>query len=166
MSGYHIAQVNIGRILEELDHPVMAGFVNRLDEINALADRSPGFVWRLIVNEGNATYLRPFDDSRMLMNMSVWETVEQLRHFVYKTVHIELLRERHAWFEKLAGVYTALWWVPVGHIPGVDEASQRLAYLEAHGPSEFASTLQAVIPPSDDFQRAIDWTAFRQCAAQ
>ena len=104
MSHYHVAQVNIGRIVAELDDPVMAGFVNRLDEINALADSSPGFVWRLIESEGNATYLRPFEDDRMLMNMSVWETVEQLRHFVYKTLHIELLRERHAWFEKLAGV--------------------------------------------------------------
>lgn len=166
MSRYQIAQVNIGRILEELDKPVMAGFVNRLVEINALADASPGFVWRLIESAGNATYLRPFDDSRMLMNMSVWETVEQLRHFVYKTVHIELLRERHAWFEKLAGVYTAVWWVPEGHIPSVDEARQRLAYLEAHGPSEFAFTFQAVVEPSDEFQRAIDWTAFRPCTAQ
>ncbi len=86
--------------MEELSHPVMAGFVNRLDEINALADGSPGFVWRLIVNEGNATYLRPVDNNRMLMNMSVCETVEPLRHFVCKTVHIELLREPHAWFEK------------------------------------------------------------------
>jgi hypothetical protein len=166
MSRFQIAQVNIGRIVAELNDPVMAGFVNRLDEINALADGSPGFVWRLIVNDGNATYLRPFDDNWMLMNMSVWETVEQLRHFVYKTVHIELLRERHAWFEKLAGVYTALWWVPEGHIPGVDEAKQRLAHLEAHGPSEFAFTFQAVVPPSADSQSAIDWTAFRPCAVQ
>jgi hypothetical protein len=165
MGGYHIAQVNIGRIVAELTDPAMAGFVNRLDEINALADESLGFVWRLIESEGNATYLRPFDDDRMLLNMSVWETVEQLRHFVYKTVHIELLRERQSWFEKLAGVYTALWWVPEGHIPGVDEAKQRLAYLEAHGPSEFAFTFQAVVSPSDEFQRTIDWSAFRPCAA-
>jgi hypothetical protein len=165
MGGYHVAQVNIGRIVEELSHPVMAGFVNRLEEINALADGSPGFVWRLIESEGNATYLRPFDDNRMLMNMSVWKTVEQLRHFVYKTVHIELLRERHAWFEKLAGVYTALWWVPAGHIPSVDEAKQRLAHLETHGPSEFAFTFQTVIPASEAFQRSIEWSVFRPCAA-
>ena len=81
-------------------------------------------------------------------------------------MHIELLRERHAWFEKLAGVYTALWWVPEGHIPSVDEARQRLGYLEALGPSEFAFTSQAIIPHRDDFQRAIDWTAFRQCASE
>ena len=165
MGGYRIAQVNIGRLVEELSHPVMAGFVNRLDEINALADGSPGFVWRLIGGEGNATYLRPFDDNRMLMNMSVWATVEHLQHFVYKTMHVELLRGRHAWFEKLAGVYTALWWVPKDHIPSVDEAKQRLAHLEAHGRSEFAFTFQSIIAPSDEFQRAIDWTAFRPCAA-
>jgi hypothetical protein len=122
-------------------------------------------VWRLIESEGNATYLRPFDDNRMLMNMSVWKTVEQLRHFVYKTVHIELLRERHAWFEKLVGVYTALWWVPAGHIPSVDEAKQRLAHLETHGPSEFAFTFQTVIPASEAFQRSIEWSVFRPCAA-
>ena len=165
MNRYHIAQVNIGRILAELDDPVMAGFVNRLDEINALADVSPGFVWRLIVEDGNATYLRPFGDPRMLLNMSVWETAEQLRNFVYKTVHIELLRERHAWFEKLAGVYTALWWVPNGHIPSVDEAKRRLERLEAHGPTEFAFTFQTIISPSEEFQKGIDWASFRPCPA-
>jgi hypothetical protein len=165
MNGYHIAQVNIGRILAELDDPVMAGFVNRLDEINALADASPGFVWRLIVNDGNATYLRPFGDPQMLLNMSVWETAEQLRHFIYKTMHVELLRERHAWFEKLAGVYTALWWVPVGHIPSVDEAKQRLRYLETNGATEFAFTFQAIIAPSEEFQLGIDWASFRPCPA-
>jgi hypothetical protein len=165
MSKYQIAQVNIGRILAELDDPVMAGFVNRLDEINALADASPGFVWRLIVEDGNATYLRPFGDPRMLLNMSVWETAEQLRNFVYKTMHVELLRERHAWFEKLAGVYTALWWVPAEHIPSVDEAKRRLEHLEAHGPTEFAFTFQTIVAPSAEFQGGIDWASFRPCPA-
>lgn len=165
MSGYHIAQVNIGRIVAELDDPVMSGFVNRLDEINALADASPGFVWRLIVNDGNATYLRPFEDPRTLMNMSVWKTAEQLRHFVFKTMHVELLRERHAWFEKFAGTYTALWWVPAGHIPSVDEAKRRLAHLETNGPTEFAFTFQSVVSPSEDFQNSIDWASFRPCSA-
>jgi len=165
MSGYHIAQVNIGRIFAQLDDPIMSGFVNRLDEINALADLSPGFVWRLIVNDGNATYLRPFGDPRMLLNMSVWKTVEQLRQYVYQTAHVELLRQRHAWFEKLAGVYTALWWVPAGHIPSVDEAKQRLAHLETHGPTEFAFTFQSVVAPSEDFQQGIDWASFRPCPA-
>ena len=85
MSQFHIAQVNIGRIRAELNDPIMSGFVERLEEINSLADSAPGFVWRLQTSEGNATYLRPFADERTLLNMSVWETVESLRHFVFKT---------------------------------------------------------------------------------
>ena len=165
MADFHIAQVNIGRIRAELNDPVMAGFVNRLDEINALADGSPGFVWRLQEAQGNATYLRPFADERMLLNMSVWESVETLRHYVFKTAHVELLRQRQAWFEKLAGTYTALWWVPAGHIPGIDEAKQRLAHLEAHGPTQFAFTFTQVFEVEEAFQRGIDWDAFRPCAA-
>jgi len=162
---YNVAQVNIGRIRAELIEPVMAGFVNRLEEVNALADSSPGFVWRLIVNAGNATYLRPFDDPWMLLNMSVWESVEDLRRFVYETSHRELLRQRHAWFEKLTDVYAALWWVPVAHIPSVDEAKQRLAHLGKHGPTQFAFTFKTVVQPDEQFQQAIDWEAFLRCPA-
>ncbi|MGB2603304.1 MAG: DUF3291 domain-containing protein [Terracidiphilus sp.] len=165
MTKYQIAQVNIGRIKGQLDDPLMAGFVTRLDEINALADRSPGFVWRLQTPEGNATYLRPYDDDRMLLNMSVWETIEDLQHYVYRTAHAELLRQRHQWFEKLAAVYAALWWVPVSHIPGIDEAKKRLAHLDAHGPTQFAFTFKTQFPPDEEFQRRIDWSAFRPCTA-
>jgi hypothetical protein len=165
MSSFHIAQVNIGRIRAELDDPIMAGFVNRLEEINALADSSPGFVWRLQESTGNATYLRPYDDNQILLNMSVWETVEALRHYVFKTAHAEMLRQRQAWFEKFAGVYTALWWVPAGHIPGIDEAKKRLTHLEAHGPTQFAFTFKTVPPPDEDFQQRIDWAAFEPCPA-
>jgi hypothetical protein len=142
MNSLHIAQVNIGRIKGPMDGPVMAGFVARLDEINALADGSPGFVWRLQTSEGNATDLRPYDDDRILVNMSVWESIEQLKHYVYKTAHAELLRGRQDWFEKFSGVYTALWWIPKGHVPSVDEAKERLAHLDAHGPAPFAFTFQ------------------------
>ena len=165
MAKFHIAQVNIGRIRAELDDPVMAGFVNRLDEINALADCSPGFVWRLKESSGNATYLRPFADERMLLNMSVWESVESLRHYVYKTVHVELLRQRAAWFEKFAGVFAALWWVPAGHIPGIDEAKKRLTHLELHGPTQFAFPFTQVFEPEEEFQRGIDWGSFEPCPA-
>ena len=165
MALYNIAQVNIGRIRAELNDPMMAGFVNRLDEINALADGSPGFVWRLVVSDGNATYLRPFEDQRMLLNMSVWESVEQLRQFVYQTAHVELVRQRHAWFEKLTEVYTALWWVPIGHIPSADEAKRRLAHLDSHGPTQFAFTFQAVFQADEKFQQGIDWGSFRPCPA-
>ncbi len=151
MTGYHIAQVNIARMKAPLDHPVMAGFVARLEEINALADGSPGFVWRLQTSEGNATYLRPYDDDRILFNLSVWETTEALRDYVYRTAHGDLFRQRHAWFEKFAGACVALWWVPAGHIPGIDEAKKRLAYLDAHGPTQFAFTFKANRCPAVEF---------------
>jgi hypothetical protein len=166
MSQYHIAQINIGRIKAPLDDPSMAGFMNRLDELNALADRSHGFVWRLQTGEGNATYFRPYEhDDRILLNMSVWEDIETLQHYVYHTMHAELLRQRHDWFDKFAGPYMALWWVPVGHRPSIDEAKKRIAYLEAHGPSEFAFTFKTTFPPNEDFQRGIDWSAFLPCPA-
>jgi hypothetical protein len=163
--GYHIAQVNIGRIKGPIDGPVMAGFVARLDEVNALADISPGFVWRLQTSAGNATYLRPYDDDRILVNMSVWQTVDALKDYVYRTVHAQLLRQRQEWFENFAGSYMALWWVPAGHLPGVDEAKKRLAYLENHGPTEFAFTFKKVFQPDEQFQRAIDWSSFEPCPA-
>lgn len=166
MANYHIAQVNIGRVKAPIDDPRMAGFVARLDELNALADRSPGFVWRLQTSAGNATYFRPYPhDDRILMNMSVWETIEALRHYVYKTSHAELLRQREAWFENFVGVYMALWWVPAGHRPGIDEATKRLAHLEKYGPSEFAFTFKTTFQPNEQFQRTIDWSSFRPCPA-
>jgi hypothetical protein len=165
MPSYHIAQVNIGRIRAELDDPIMAGFVNRLEEINALADASPGFVWRLQTNEGNATYFRPYGDERTLLNMSVWRDVASLRHYVYQTAHRELLRQRHAWFERFEGSYTALWWVPVGHIPGIDEAKRRIAHLDMHGPKQFAFTFKSVFEPDEEFQQGIDWSSFQPCPA-
>jgi hypothetical protein len=165
MAHYHIAQVNIGHIRAPLDDPLMAGFVTKLDEINALADASPGFVWRLQTPEGNATYLRPYDDDRILLNMSVWETIPALRHYVYETAHAKLLGQRHAWFEKFAGAYVALWWVPAGHIPGIDEAKKRLAHLDEHGPTQFAFTFKAIFQPDEEFQRGIDWPSFQPCPA-
>jgi hypothetical protein len=165
VANYHIAQVNIGRVKGPLEDPVMAGFVARLEEINALADGSPGFVWRLQTSAGNATYFRPYDDDRLLLNVSVWETVDALKSYVYHTAHAELLRQRHAWFEKFAGAYAALWWVPAGHIPGIDEAKKRLAHLDAHGPTQFAFTFKSVFQPDEEFQQGIDWSSFEPCPA-
>ncbi len=166
MTNYHLAQVNIGRIKAPLDDPTIAGFMNRLDELNALADRSPGFVWRLQTGEGNATYFRPYDhDDRILLNMSVWENIETLKHYVYRTMHAELLRQRHDWFEKFEGTYTALWWVPQGHRPSIDEAKKRIAHLDEHGPTEFAFTFKSIFPPNEEFQKGIDWSAFQPCPA-
>ncbi len=165
MNSYHVAQVNIGRIRAQLDDPIMTGFVQRLEEINALADASPGFVWRLQTGEGNATYLRPFEDERLLLNMSVWESVESLRQYVFHGSHRALLRQRHEWFEKFEGAYSALWWVPAGHIPGIDEAKRRIAHLDAYGPTEFSFIFQSVFPVDEGFQRSIDWSSFQPCTA-
>jgi Domain of unknown function (DUF3291) len=143
----HLAQVNIGRTRAPLDDPTMAGFVARLDEINALADRSPGFVWRLQGAEGNATYLQPYEDDRILFNMSVWKSLDDLRSYVYHTAHAELLRQRQDWFEKFDNAILALWWVPVGHVPSVPEAKDRLQRLATEGPTPLAFTFRSPFPP-------------------
>jgi hypothetical protein len=148
-----------------LDEPLMAGFVARLDEINALADNSPGFVWRLKTSEGNATYLHPYEDDRILFNMSVWDAVEALRRYVYRTAHVELFRQRQDWFDKPGAANVALWWVPAGHVPSIDEAIKRLACLDSHGPTQFAFTFKTTFEPDQEFQRGIDWSSFQPCPA-
>ena len=140
----HLAQLNIGRIRYETDDPRMADFMNNLERVNAIAERSPGFVWRYKDDSGNATSTRPFADPRMLVNMSVWESVEALEKFAWQTVHTRFYARKHEWFEKLDGAYFVLWHVPVGHRPSVQEAIERLEHLKAHGPSEHAFGWQDV----------------------
>lgn len=164
-SNVHLAQVNIGRMKAPLDRPTMAGFVARLDEINSLADRSTGFVWRLQTAEGNATYLRPYDDDRILFNLSVWETAEALQAYVYRSAHVELLRQRQEWFTKLEGVYLALWWVPAGHRPSVDEAKKRLAHLAEKGATPFAFSFREMFPPDEATLQATNGSGFEPCPA-
>ena len=163
MGLYHLAQVNIARMKAPLDSSLMSGFVARLNEINAVADASPGFVWRLQTDAGDATYLRPYDDDRILFNMSVWETADALRAYVYKSSHAEVLRQRRDWFEHFSGVYVALWWVPIGHFPGIDEAKKRLEQLQRHGPSQFAFDFKSILPPDERFLDAFDWAQFADC---
>jgi uncharacterized protein DUF3291 len=155
LNEYHLAQVNIARMRAPLEDPIMSDFVARLDEVNALADASPGFVWRFQGEQGNATYLRPYEDDRILFNMSVWDSVEALRAYVYRSGHAEVLKRRHEWFQKLAGPSAALWWVPAGHLPSVAEAKARLAYLESHGSTAFAFTFQA--PHAPEAEAAEPW---------
>jgi hypothetical protein len=146
---FHLAQVNIGRLRAPIGDPIMEGFRSQLDSINALADRSPGFVWRLQTEEGNATAIRPFADERMAINMSVWESFDALRDFVYRSAHVGPLRDRSQWFEPIEGPILALWWIPAGHVPTVDEAIERLERLAARGPSPEAFTFRAAFPPPD-----------------
>ena len=116
----------------------MAGFVTRLDDINALAEASDGFIWRLKTDEGNATSLRPYDDERILFNLSVWETPAQLKHFLFRSAHADVMRQRKSWFERFGDAYYALWWIEAGHIPSIDEAKARLQYLQLHGETRHA----------------------------
>jgi hypothetical protein len=146
---FHLAQANIGRIRAPLEDPIMQGFRSQLDPINALADRSPGFVWRLQTEDGNAMAIRPFADERMAINMSVWESLEALQQFVYRSAHVGPLRDRKQWFEPIEGPILVLWWIPAGHVPTVAEALTRLEHLKQHGPSPDAFTFRMPFPPQD-----------------
>ena len=147
MARYHLAQINVGRALGAPDSPVMAGFMAQLDEINAIADRAPGFVWRLQTAEGNATAIHAFTDPRMLLNISVWESVEALRDFVYRTAHSGVMRDRLQWFEKPTQAYMALWWISEGHIPTVEEALERLELRRRSGGTAEAFSFARTFPP-------------------
>jgi len=135
----HLAQLNIGRLRYEVDDLRMADFMNNLALVNSLAERTPGFVWRYQDASGNATDTRPYDgDSRMAINLSVWESVEALERFVWQTVHKRFYGRRIEWFEHLSEAYFVMWWVSPGHRPTVEEAIARLDHLKARGPSEHA----------------------------
>jgi heme-degrading monooxygenase HmoA len=151
MSVCHLAQVNVARLLAPIDSPQLAGFVSRLDEINALADRAPGFVWRLKDDlSNNATAVPIYDDDRIIVNMSVWESLEALRAYTYSGPHLEVFKQRGSWFAHMREAATAMWWVPAGHRPTVAEARERLARLREHGPSAFAFPFGAPFPAPAD----------------
>ncbi|MFZ4814883.1 MAG: DUF3291 domain-containing protein, partial [Phototrophicaceae bacterium] len=137
-----IAQVNIGRLLAPIDHPTIKDFVDNLDRINALAEATPGFVWRLMTPAGNATALQVFPDPQAIINMSVWESIEALHQYAYYSDHAAIFRRRREWFEKMETNYMALWYVPAGEIPTPDDAKARLAYMDSHGITPYAFTFK------------------------
>ena len=141
----HLAQLNIGRTKAPLHSELLSEFVAALEPVNALADSSQGFVWRLQTDEGDATSIRAFEDELMIVNMSVWESAEALWDFVYSGDHLAYMRRRREWFERIES-HMVLWWVPAGHIPSVDEALDRLEHLRANGPSERAFTFKQRFP--------------------
>lgn len=144
--GHHVAQVNIARMLAPLDSPQLRGFVDALEPVNALADRSPGFVWRLQTEAGDATAIRPYEDDRIMVNLSVWRSLPELWDFVYTSRHLEPLRRRREWFERVEA-YLALWWVPAGTLPTVEEAKRRLERLRREGAGPEAFTFREPFPP-------------------
>jgi hypothetical protein len=152
---YRLAQVNIGRMLAPLSDPLMAGFVAELDNINALADSSPGFVWRLQTPEGNATSLRPYEDDLILVNLSMWASLEEYATFVYKSRHRHMVQQRRQWFERFDGPYTVLWWVPADHTPDVGEAKERLEFLHVHGETAYAFSMKKSFAMPEEADEAV-----------
>ncbi|MFF7972185.1 DUF3291 domain-containing protein [Streptomyces sp. NPDC007905] len=153
-SSHELAQVNIARLKFPLDSPQLKDFVDALDPVNAVADASDGFVWRLQNDSGNATDIAVFGDEWLIVNMSVWRDVDALTAFMYQGLHRELLSRRRDWFERLAEAVTTLWWVPAGHRPTVAEAEERLLHLRAHGPTPYAFTLRTLFPAQETVEVA------------
>jgi hypothetical protein len=141
-SGFQLAQANVARMRGALEDPVMAGFVARLESLNALADASPGFVWRYQTDAGDATEVRVFDDELILFNLTVWESVERLEDYVYRSNHVEALQKRAEWFERPSRAPFVLWWIEAGHVPSVEEAKARFDVLWRDGPGAFAFTFR------------------------
>ena len=149
MSAYHLAQLNISRLLAPLESPQLADFVANLDRINALAEVSSGFVWRLQTDDGDATGI-DFFGSDHIVNLSVWESVEDLHQFVYRSDHVDILRRKKEWFHTMAEAHMVLWWVPAGHLPAIEEAAERLNMLRNLGPTEKAFTFKKVFPAASN----------------
>jgi hypothetical protein len=147
---YHIAQYNVARMRAPLEDPIMDGFRSRLDELNQLGDRSPGFVWRYHTEDGTSTSIRPYpDDPLVIINMTVWESIEALHSFTYKSDHGPMYAARHAWFDSMDGSTLVLWWVVAGHRPDPSEGKARLDVLRQHGPSPDAFTMKQRFPRPD-----------------
>jgi len=144
---WYLAQINVGRIAGvDMNDPIMKTFVDQLDEVNALAEGSKGFVWRLKDENNNATAFNPFNDNRIIVNISVWETFEDLQEYLFKGRHAEVLRNRKEWFVNFGKPYTAFWYVPAGHIPSVEEAIERLEFLQKNGPSAYVFDFKTRFP--------------------
>ena len=164
MSWYELAQLNIARMKAPLESPTMADFVANLDRINALAESSPGFVWRLQTEEGDATALRPLGEDT-LVNVSVWRDVQSLNSYVYRSAHVEVMRRRKEWFELTREAYVVLWWVPRGHRPDVSEAIAKLEVLRAKGPTPEAFTFRRAFAAPDAAQPGTPFAFGDACPA-
>ena len=145
----HLAVFNIARLRAPMDDPLIDDFRNNLDPINALAESSPGFVWRLQDESGNATNITPYEDPLVITNMAVWTSVDALADFTYRSGHLEFLRRRRDFFEPPTEAILVLWWVPEDSIPTMEEAMERLDHLRAHGPTPTAFTFRHRFEPGD-----------------
>jgi hypothetical protein len=148
-NNYHLAQINIAKMKAPLNDPIMAEFANALDEVNLVAEKSPGFVWRLQTASGNATDLQAYSDPKILVNISLWQSIEQLKTYVYQSLHGDFFVRRRKWFEKYRDEHFAMWWVQAGHLPTVEEGKAKLEYLELHGDTPECFTFAEPYAPSE-----------------
>ncbi|KPF65721.1 hypothetical protein IP88_13265 [alpha proteobacterium AAP81b] len=153
---WHLAQVNVGRLVAAHDAAEVAEFFARLDEINAIADKSPGFVWRLQDEGGNATELQTTPDPRLIVNMSTWTDPDSLFAFVYRSAHTPVMAKRREWFERFDGAFQALWWVPAGYHPSIEDGLSRLWLLDRFGANRNAFTFKARFPRPDEQGLPVD----------
>lgn len=151
---WELAQLNIATLLAPLDSPILADFVADLDRINAIADHSPGFIWRLQSEDGNATDIEHNFGETVIANTSVWTSVEDLHHYVYRTAHAQVMRRRKEWFEMMSDAYTVLWWIPEGHRPTLEQAQLKLELLKSNGPGPEAFTFKKRFPNPSQMQSA------------
>ena len=147
---YHLAQINIGRLIAPIDDPQITEFVAALEPINALADQAPGFVWRLQSESGNATDIAYSDDPFIIVNMSVWQSIEALRDFAYQSDHARVFRDRAKWFEKMDKPHYCLWWTRAGHIPTLAEGRERLRHYQANGATPYSFSFAQHFPQPED----------------
>ncbi|MEZ8720973.1 DUF3291 domain-containing protein [Vibrio pomeroyi] len=144
-----LAQLNIALAKYALDAPEIKDFVDNLDKVNAIAESSEGFVWRLKDESGDATNIKAFDDPNMIVNMSVWDSVDSLKNFMFRTHHRDFMRRKGEWFHRLAEDTYVLWWVEDAHIPSLDEAIERLEHLREMGDSPYAFTFKTNFTESE-----------------
>jgi hypothetical protein len=147
MAEYHLAQINIARLRAPIDDPLTAEFVAGLEPTNALAEGSPGFVWRLQTEDGDATSIQAYDDELVIVNMSVWKTADHLFNYVYRSGHVDYLRNRRGWFERFGEAHMCLWWVATGELPTVEDGVARLKVLQTNGPSPVAFNFRTHFDP-------------------
>jgi hypothetical protein len=165
-SAWHLAQINVGRLIAPQGDPRTADFFAALDRINALAEASAGFVWRLQDESGNATGIRPTTDPLLAVNMSVWETADALFEFVYRSAHTPVMARRRDFFHRFEGHFQALWWVAAGHRPTVDEGLARLWRLEHYGPTRDAFTFKSRFPAPDQPGTPVDMMPDPWCVSR
>lgn len=149
----HLAQANIARLRAPIQDAAIAGLLERIEAMNHLAEKSPGFVWRLEGSDVTLEHLRvfdnyfvPFEPERLFYNMSVWESVEHLHQYTYNAAHAEMLRQKHEWISKFERPHLVLWWIPAGHRPSIDESARRFRILHERGPTSDAFTFKDIFP--------------------